>query len=46
LVSDAVFDLFTGYENEDGEYEKEVINVLWENLSWRFFFEIIISFGP
>lgn len=45
LISDGVFDLFTGYEN-DGELEKKLMNVLRENLSWRFFLEIIISFGP
>jgi hypothetical protein len=45
LISDGVFDLFTGYEN-DGELEKKLMNVLRENLSWRLFLEIIISFGP
>ena len=39
-MSDAVFDLFTG------EPQERVLDVIMDNLSWKFFLEIIISFGP
>lgn len=45
MLSDTVFDLFTGYV-EDGEPEKKVLKVIQNNLSWRFFLEIVISLGP
>ena len=35
-----MFDLFTG------EPQERVLDVIMDNLSWKFFLEIIISFGP
>jgi len=43
---DRCLDLFVGFISKDGEYEPEIIVVLFKNFSSDFYMEILYSFGP
>ena len=45
FIVDRILDFFEGYYNPDGQLEPKVTNVIWTNLSPKFFMEIFISFG-
>ena len=42
---DRSLDLFVGYYREDGQMENRPLQVIRNNLSIKYFFEIIMSFG-
>jgi hypothetical protein len=46
LTLDRVQDLFIGFTNSNGQEEKRLSAVIKQNLDFRFFLEIVVSFGP
>lgn len=38
--------MFLGFYQPDGFEEKRLINVILHNLDYKFYFELVISFGP
>ena len=46
FMLDRVFDLFVGYYNPNGFLEHRLSHVLYQNISSKFFLEIIISTVP
>lgn len=45
FMMDRFFDLFVGFYGSNGE-EKRLSVVILQNISFKFFLEIVISFGP
>lgn len=46
FIFDRTMDLFVGFYNENGSLETNVFKVIQNNISYVFFLELLISFGP
>jgi len=43
---DRIFDLFVGFINKDGQYEGNLINVIFKNFSSVFYLEMFYVLSP
>jgi hypothetical protein len=46
FMIDRVLDLFVGYYTPNGFLEHKISTTILQNISTKFFLEIVISFGP